>query len=265
MEGKSQTFAGPRSARPSADTFWPQPGSEPVEWSVADRPVDYPYAVASMEDRVERIGAGTAAELIWLVEHPPLYTAGTSALEQDLVDPRFPVHRAGRGGQYTYHGPGQRVIYVMLDLRRRRQDVRAFVAALEAWIIATLARLAITAERRDSRVGVWVLRPDKSPGLDGTPAEDKIAAIGVRLRRWVSFHGVSLNIDPDLGHFAGIVPCGVRERQFGVTSLIDLGAPVSMPEVDMLLRAQFEQVFGPTRRGSEQSKIRLVPAHDGDV
>ncbi|MDQ0441240.1 lipoyl(octanoyl) transferase [Methylobacterium persicinum] len=202
--------------------------------------VGYDEAVAWMEARAAAIAAGREAECVWLLEHPPLYTAGTSARPEDLVGPgRFPVHPSGRGGQYTYHGPGQRVAYVMLDLTRRRPDLRAYVASLEAWLIATLEAFNVRAERREDRVGVWVRRPEKGEGV-----EDKIAAIGIRVRRWVSFHGVSLNVEPDLGHFAGIVPCGVREH--GVTSLMDLGLPVSMAEVDMQLRAAFEAVFGET-------------------
>jgi lipoyl(octanoyl) transferase len=214
--------------------------SPPVEWIVTEGLVDYQDAVAEMEARVAAIAAGRAPERVWLIEHPPLYTAGTSARDEDLVEPgRFPVFRAGRGGQFTYHGPGQRVAYVMLGLERRRPDLRRFVAALEAWLIATLASFNVRGERREDRVGVWVRRPDK-----GALAEDKIAAIGIRVRRWVTFHGVSLNVDPDLSHFSGIVPCGVRGQ--GVTSLVDLGLPVTMPEVDGALRAAFEEVFGPT-------------------
>jgi lipoyl(octanoyl) transferase len=216
------------------------PGAEPVAWRVSDGTVDYAPALAWMEARAEAIARGAAPECVWLLEHPPLYTAGTSAQPRDLVAPgRFPVHATGRGGQYTYHGPGQRVAYVMLDLGRRSRDLRAYVASLEAWLIATLAAFNIRAERREDRVGVWVRRPEKGPGV-----EDKIAAIGIRVRRWVSFHGVSLNVEPDLSHFDGIVPCGVREH--GVTSLVDLGRPVSMPEVDMQLRAAFEDIFGVT-------------------
>ena len=185
--------------------FQPATGSEPVEWAIAEGPVGYEEAVAFMEARAEAIADGRARELVWLVEHPPLYTAGTSAQDADLVEPdRFPVHRTGRGGQYTYHGPGQRVAYVMLDLNRRAPDLRRYVAALEAWLIATLAAFNIRGERREDRVGVWVRRPDK-----GETAEDKIAAIGIRVRRWVTFHGISLNVEPDLSHFSGIVPCGV--------------------------------------------------------
>ncbi|MFC5560563.1 lipoyl(octanoyl) transferase LipB [Methylobacterium aerolatum] len=224
----------------SPDAFLPRPGSPPVAWRVSEGLVDYGEAVAWMEARAAEIAAGRAPECVWLLEHPPLYTAGTSARAEDLVAPgRFPVHPSGRGGQYTYHGPGQRVAYVLLDLSRRRADLRAYVASLEAWLIATLDAFNVRAERREDRVGVWVRRPEKGGG-----AEDKIAAIGIRVRRWVSFHGISLNVDPDLAHFAGIVPCGVRDH--GVTSLVDLGLPVSLAEVDMQLRAAFEEVFGGT-------------------
>lgn len=218
-----------------------------VEWRIAEGLTPYEEAVAFMEARAEAIAAGAATELVWLVEHPPLYTAGTSAQESDLREARFPVHRSGRGGQFTYHGPGQRVAYVMLDLKRRKPDVRAFVAALEDWITTTLAAFNVRGERREDRVGVWVARPDKGAGY-----EDKIAAIGIRLRRWVTFHGISLNVEPDLDHFEGIVPCGISAQRYGVTSLVDLGLPVSMPEADSALRAAFERVFGPTisARGS---------------
>ncbi|TCP91096.1 lipoyl(octanoyl) transferase [Rhizobium sp. PP-CC-2G-626] len=217
----------------------------PVRWRIAEGLVPYEAAVETMEREVAAIAAGEADELAWLVEHPPLYTAGTSADAVDLVMPdRFPVYATGRGGEYTYHGPGQRVVYVMLDLKRRRQDVRAFVAALEDLVIRTLSSMNVTGERREDRVGVWVRRPEKAPLPDGTPAEDKIAAIGIRLRRWVSFHGLSLNVDPDLDHFGGIVPCGIRGH--GVTSLVDLGLPVMMEDADMQLRDAFEAVFGPT-------------------
>jgi lipoyl(octanoyl) transferase len=226
--------------------FLAAPGSPPVEWRIAPGPVDYPDALAEMETRAEAIAEGRARERVWLVEHPPLYTAGTSAKPADLLDARFPVFHAGRGGQFTYHGPGQRVAYVMLDLKRRRQDVRAYVAALEGWLIDALAALGVTGETRETRVGVWVARPDKPRGLDGSIAEDKIAAIGVRVRRWATFHGVSLNVAPDLSHFSGIVPCGVNEAHYGVTSLADLGRPASMTEVDAALRRAFEARFGPT-------------------
>ena len=217
-----------------------QGAGAPVEWVIAEEPVGYADAVEQMEARAAAIAEGRAPERVWLLEHPPLYTAGTSARDVDLVDPsRFPVFRSGRGGQFTYHGPGQRVAYVMLDLQRRGPDLRRYVAALEAWLIGTLAQFNIRGERREDRVGVWVRRPDKGSG-----AEDKVAAIGIRVRRWVTFHGISLNVEPDLEHFSGIVPCGVRGH--GVTSLIDLGIPVTMPEVDSVLRARFEQVFGAT-------------------
>ncbi len=210
-----------------------------LEWRIDDRPVDYLAAVAAMEARVADIRAGRARELVWLLEHPPLYTAGTSARDADLLEPeRFPVYRSGRGGQFTYHGPGQRVAYVMLDLQRRSGDVRGFVRGLEDWLIATLARFNVTGERREGRVGIWVDRG----GPDGeNRREDKIAAIGVRIRRWVSYHGVALNVEPDLTHFEGIVPCGIQGH--GVTSLVDLGLPVTMADADMALRAAFEETF----------------------
>ncbi|MEM8742010.1 MAG: lipoyl(octanoyl) transferase LipB [Pseudomonadota bacterium] len=212
------------------------------EWIISEAPVPYPQALAEMEARVAAIRAGCAREAVWLCEHPPLYTAGTSARPEDLLSPdRFPVFRAGRGGEYTYHGPGQRVAYVMLDLEKRGRDLRRFVWLLEAWIIETLAQFAIRGERRAGRVGIWVARPNKTPLQDGSPAEDKIAAIGLRVRRWVSFHGIALNVEPDLAHFDGIVPCGIRGH--GVTSLADLGLPVAMPDVDLALRAAFETVF----------------------
>ncbi len=218
-------------------------GSESVEWVVHDTLLAYPQAVAEMEARVADISAGRAAERVWLVVHPPLYTAGTSADDADLVSPdRFPVFRTGRGGQFTYHGPGQRVAYVMLDLKRRRPDVRAYVATLEEWIIRTLWRFHVRGERREDRVGVWVRRPDK-----GDSTEDKIAAIGIRVRRWTTFHGISINVEPDLDHFSGIIPCGVRDH--GVTSLVDLGLPVTLNDVDVALRAEFEGLFGPTVSG----------------
>lgn len=217
----------------------------PVAWRVSDALVAYDDAVAFMEARAAAIASGEARECIWLLEHPPIYTAGSSAKPADLLDPRFPVHRAGRGGQFTYHGPGQRVAYVMLDLTRRQRDVRAFVCALESWIIATLGDLGVKGERRDARVGVWVPRPDKPRGLAGEAAEDKIAAIGVRLRQWVSFHGVALNVAPDLTHFSGIAPCGVREAHLGVTSLEDMGVRADMRAVDAALRKNFELIFGP--------------------
>ncbi len=206
----------------------------PVRWEAAHSPVGYEAALQRMEREVEAIAKGEATELVWLLEHPPLYTAGTSARDSDLISPqRFPVHATGRGGQYTYHGPGQRVAYVMLNLKKRGQDVRAFVAGLEDWLIATLSSLNVVGERREDRVGVWVQHDSR---------EDKIAAIGIRVRRWVSFHGISLNVHPDLSHFEGIVPCGIKEH--GVTSLVDLGLPMSMADADVALRANFQAVFG---------------------
>lgn len=217
----------------------------PVEWRIADALVDYTEAVAEMERRAAAISAGEAGELVWLLEHAPLYTAGTSAGDADLLAPsRFPVYRTGRGGQFTYHGPGQRVAYVMLDLARRGPDIRRFVATLEDWLIATLAHFNVAGERREDRVGVWVRRPEKPFAPGGGMGEDKIAAIGIRLRRWVSFHGVSLNVDPELEHFSGIVPCGAAG--YGMTSLVDLGLPVSMADVDLALLAEFKVRFGPT-------------------
>ena len=227
--------------------FLPAAGSPPVDWIVADGLTDYAFALERMEAWAAAIAEARESEKVWLVEHPSLYTAGTSARPHDLLTQKLPVFEAGRGGQYTYHGPGQRVAYVMLDLSRRRRDVRAFVGALEAWLIAALAMFNVRGETRETRVGVWTPRPDKPAGADGEPAEDKIAAIGVRLRRWVSFHGVSLNVEPDLRHFAGIVPCGIGERHLGVTSLVDLGLPVGMAEADMALRQAFEPIFGATR------------------
>jgi lipoyl(octanoyl) transferase len=215
--------------------------------------VPYQDAIAEMDARVEAIAAGTKPELIWLVEHPPLYTAGTSARESDLVDARFPVHHVGRGGQFTYHGPGQRVAYVMLDLRARRQDVRRYVHDLEEWTIRTLARFNVTAERRPGRVGVWVVRPDKPRLPDGSPREDKIAAIGVRIRHWVAFHGISINVDPDLGHYAGIVPCGIADH--GVTSLADLGLTTTLADLDLALAGVFEEVFGPGTRDPSRASV----------
>ena len=217
-------------------------GLAPVEWRVSEGLVPYETALAVMEERVAAIAAGHAAELVWLIEHPPLYTAGTSAQDGDLVEARFPVYETGRGGQFTYHGPGQRVVYLMLDLKRREPDVRRYVANLEEWLIRTLAAFNVRGERREDRVGVWVRRPEKGAGT-----EDKIAAIGIRLKRWVSLHGVALNVDPDLSHFSGIVPCGVADTRYGVTSLADLGHLVSMPEVDMVLRREFEALFGAAR------------------
>jgi lipoyl(octanoyl) transferase len=221
-------------------SFLPETGSAPVDWRISDDLVDYEAASQEMDERVKRIIAGEANEQVWLLEHPPIYTAGPRADDQDLIAPdRFPVYRTGRGGQHTYHGPGQRVAYVILDLKRRKQDVRGFVSALEAWLINTLWHYHIRGERREDRVGVWVRRPDR-----GTNVEDKIAAIGIRMRKWVTFHGISFNVEPELDHFSGIVPCGVSEH--GVTSLVDLGIPVTMAENDSVLRAEFEKIFGPT-------------------
>jgi lipoyl(octanoyl) transferase len=214
-------------------------GSAPVECRVSDSLVPYDEAVVTMEARAAEIAARRASELVWLLEHPPLYTAGTSANLADVIEARFPVHESGRGGQMTYHGPGQRIAYVMLDLKRRGPDVRRFVATLEEWTIRTLAAFNVRAERREDRIGVWVRRPEKGEGY-----EDKIAAIGIRVKQWVTLHGMALNVDPNLSHFSGIVPCGVREKRYGVTSLSDLGIPVSMAEVDMILRREFELLFG---------------------
>jgi lipoyl(octanoyl) transferase len=212
----------------------------PVEWRLSEGLIAYEEALATMEERAAAIAAGTAAELAWLLEHPPLYTAGTSAQPSDLIEARFPVHHTGRGGQFTYHGPGQRVAYVMLDLSRRGPDLRRFVASLEEWLIRTLAAFNVRGERREDRIGVWVRRPEQG-------REDKIAALGIRVRRWVSLHGIALNVDCDLSHFSGIVPCGVTGPKFGVTSLVDLGLPVTMAEVDGVLRREFDVLFGPTQ------------------
>ena len=210
--------------------------SEAIEWTISDSPVPYPEAVSSMEARVDAITRGTAPQQIWLLEHPALYTAGTSAKDSDLLDARFPVFQTGRGGQYTYHGPGQRVAYAMLDLKQRKQDVRRFVFDLEEWLIRTLAEFNVKGVRREGRVGIWFVHSDGS--------EDKIAAIGVRVRHWVTFHGVSLNVDPELDHFNGIVPCGISGSKFGVTSLCALGLPVGMADVDVAMKSAFAQVFG---------------------
>ncbi len=215
-----------------------------VEWHISAGLTPYTDAVDAMEARAARIASGDAAEAIWLLEHPPLYTAGTSAKPADLTDPdRFPVYASKRGGQYTYHGPGQRVVYVMLDVGRRGRDVRRFVQQLEAWVIATLDQFNVTGEIRDGRVGVWVTRDDKPLTATGQPPEDKIAAIGIRLRKWVSFHGISINVEPDIEHFTGIVPCGITEH--GVTSLVDLGLPVTMADLDVALRRCFGGAFPP--------------------
>src|SRR5215471_4927466 len=216
---------------------WPPP-----EWRRSQGLVPYPAALAAMDARADAITRGHTRELVWLLEHPPLYTAGTSARPNELLEARFPVFSAGRGGQFTYHGPGQRVVYVMLDLKRRVPDLRRFVATLEEWIIRTLAAFGVRGERREDRIGVWVRRPDK-----GDNHEDKIAAIGIRVRRWVSLHGIALNVEPDLAHFSGIVPCGVSDLSRGVTSLRDLGLAVTMADVDSVLQREFEPLFGATR------------------
>jgi lipoyl(octanoyl) transferase len=238
----------------------PQSGTEilkranalPASWIIAPEPVPYPLALEQMRAQAAAIAAGTAGEAIWLVEHPPLYTSGTSAHAEDLLTPnRFPVYDAGRGGQYTYHGPGQRVAYVMLDLRERGRDIRALVQGLEGWVIDTLAAFNVTGERRDGRIGVWVKRPDK-----GLFREDKIAAIGVRVSKWVTFHGISLNVSPDLTHYEGIVPCGITDQ--GVTSFEDLGQLVSMEEVDSALKTAFERHFGPVAIASNEALVSLA-------
>src|SRR3982750_4484133 len=235
-------------------TFAVAQGGGEVEWRISAGPVPYPEAVAEMESRAAEIADQKAAELVWLLEHPPLYTSGTSGKAQDLLDPRFPMFATGRGGQITYHGPGQRVAYVMLDLKRRRPDVRAYVASLEEWIIRTLAAFNVRGERREDRVGVWVARPDKGPGR-----EDKIAAIGVRLRRWVSFHGIAINVEPNLEHFSAIVPCGVTDTRYGVTSLVDLGLPVTMEDVDVALRQAFAEVFGASEARLPEATVWRSP------
>jgi lipoyl(octanoyl) transferase len=245
MEHRTNLQAEPPHASPVAS---------PVEWRIEDRLVPYPEAVATMETRVEAIRAGTAPELVWLLEHPPLYTAGTSARDEDLLDAGgFPVYRTGRGGQFTYHGPGQRVAYVMLDLRRRGPDLRRYVNDLEDWVIRALASFNVAGERRAGRVGIWVDRDRHGArlaghhgGLHGGPPgrEDKISAIGVRVRHWVTYHGIALNVEPALEHFSGIVPCGISGPAYGVTSLADLGLPVTLADVDVALRSAFEEVFG---------------------
>jgi lipoyl(octanoyl) transferase len=233
------------------------PGMAAVEWRIDHGPLPYETALATMDVRAAAIADGSAPELVWLLEHPPLYTAGTSASSAELIEARFPVHVAGRGGQFTYHGPGQRVAYVMLDLKRRGPDVRRFVATLEEWIIRALAAFDVTGERREDRIGVWVRRPDKGGGC-----EDKIAAIGIRIKRWVSLHGIALNVDCDLSHYAGIVPCGVRDQRYGVTSLADLGRAVTMAEIDAVLRREFEPLFGPPARAqaAADSAVPSLPA-----
>lgn len=221
----------------------PCPALPPVDWAISDSPVAYEAALAAMEARAAAIAAGTAGEMVWLLEHPPLYTAGTSADPKDLLDKRFPVFETGRGGQYTYHGPGQRVAYAMLDLRQRGQDVRRYVATLEEWIIRTLWAFHVRGERREDRVGVWVRRPDR-----GESVEDKIAAIGIRVRKWVTLHGIAINVEPELTHFAGIVPCGISAH--GVTSLADLGLTAGLTDVDIALRKNFDVLFGSTQNAA---------------
>jgi lipoyl(octanoyl) transferase len=236
-------------------SFGPNASSIPVDWAVSPGLVAYEDALAVMEQRAAAIASGEAPELVWLLQHPALYTAGTSARWEDLVAPdRFPVYRTGRGGQFTYHGPGQRVVYTMLNIRRRSGDVRAFVHQLESWVIETLARFNVHGETRADRVGVWVPRPERGAGI-----EDKIAAIGIRVRRWVSFHGLSLNVAPDLEHFSGIVPCGVR--QHGVTSLADLGLDIHMKDVDEALAETFNGLFGPIRRVASPVDSSVAEAH----
>ena len=216
-----------------------RPIAPPVKWMIDNAPVAYDRALSVMEDRVRAIHAGEKSDAVWLLEHPSLYTAGTSAHDEDLIEPdRFPIHRTGRGGQYTYHGPGQRIAYVMLDLKKRRPDVRWYVHALEEWIIRALAAFNVVGERRDGRVGIWVDR--------GGGREDKIAAIGVRIRHWITFHGIAINVEPDLTHFSGIVPCGIGDENLGVTSLVDLGLPVVMADLDAALVSAFSEVFGET-------------------
>lgn len=219
-------------------------GDSPVEWKTSDKLITYPEALRYMQERVENILAKTAREQVWLLEHPSLYTAGTSA-KKDLLAPQlFPVYEAGRGGEFTYHGPGQRIAYIMLDLKRRKQDIRAFISALEEWIIQMLAKFNIKGERREDRVGVWVKRPHCPSTQNDFFCENKIAAIGIRVRKWVSFHGISINVDPNLAHYSGIVPCGITNH--GVTSFFDLGFPVTMHDIDIALKQAFEQIFGPT-------------------
>ncbi|SDM75914.1 lipoyl(octanoyl) transferase LipB [Maricaulis salignorans] len=232
--------------------------AHPVDWAVSPQPVAYPDAVAIMEARVAAIASGEARELVWLLEHPPLYTAGTSAKPGDLLMPdRFPVYTTGRGGEYTYHGPGQRVAYVMLDLTRRGRDARKFVCNLERWLIATAASFGVEAGTRDGRVGVWVERGDRR--------EDKIAAIGVRLRRWVSFHGIAFNVAPDLTHFSGITPCGISNPLYGVTSLADLGHRASMADFDAALHLGFNEIFGPARMVPPPELAETAPAEASDA
>jgi lipoyl(octanoyl) transferase len=242
--GQDPAFA--RSRSPPG--MRPASGQAPVEWRVDRDLVPYEAALAAMESRAAAVAEGAAPELAWLLEHPPLYTAGTSAKPGELIAARFPVHATGRGGQFTYHGPGQRVAYVMLDLKRRGPDLRRFVVTLEEWIIRALAAFGVAGERRDDRIGVWVRRGDQGAGR-----EDKIAAVGIRVKHWVSLHGIALNVDCDLSHFSGIVPCGITDPRYGVTSLIDLGRPATMAEADAALRREFEDLFGPTTDDGRQT------------
>ncbi|MDT3686967.1 MAG: lipoyl(octanoyl) transferase LipB [Pseudorhodoplanes sp.] len=228
----------------------PGSGGRAVEWRISEGLVPYETALAEMDARAAAIAEGQEPDLVWLLEHPPLYTAGTSASPAEIVEARFPVYEAGRGGQMTYHGPGQRVVYLMLDLKQRRPDLRAYVATLEEWIIRTLASFNVRGERREDRVGVWVRRPELAAAR-----EDKIAAIGIRVKRWVSLHGIAINVEPNLSHFSGIVPCGVREQNYGVTSLVDLGLPVTISDVDVALKAEFEPLFGSVALAAEPSLI----------
>ncbi|MBV9347437.1 MAG: lipoyl(octanoyl) transferase LipB [Pseudolabrys sp.] len=241
------------------DSLLPLPpltGTKPIEWLIAQAPVDYEAAVAAMDVRAQAIAAGTAGELVWLVEHPPLYTAGTGTKPTEILDARFPLFQTGRGGQTTYHGPGQRVAYAMLDLKRRGADVRRYVATLEEWIIRTVAAFGIDGARREDRIGVWVSRPDKGEGH-----EDKIAALGIRVKQWVTLHGIAVNVAPDLRHFAGIVPCGVQDARYGVTSLADLGVRIAMAEFDTALRKEFEAMFGAADQtvGSTKNSPSVAP------
>ena len=247
VNGRDQLiFAPPNRALP------------PVEWRSAATAVPYEAAVSLMESRALDIVAGRAVELVWLLEHPPLYTSGTGAKPGEVIEARFPVHQTGRGGQTTYHGPGQRVVYAMLDLKRRGPDLRRYVATLEEWIIRTLAAFNVRGERRDDRIGVWVRRPEK-----GKAREDKIAALGIRVKQWVTMHGIAINVDPDLSHFAGIVPCGVSSQSHGVTSLAELGLTATMEDVDAALRREFEILFGPTTGYAVGSTENFTPALPG--
>ena len=225
-------------------------GAPPAEWRISNRLEPYEAAVATMEAHAGAIATGRATETVWLLEHPPLYTIGTSTGPADLIAPRFPVFQSGRGGQATYHGPGQRVVYAMLDLKRRGPDLRRYVATLEEWIIRTLANFNVRGERREDRIGVWVARPDKGEGC-----EDKIAAVGVRVRQWVTLHGLAINIDPDLTHFSGIVPCGVSGKHYGVTSLADLGLTATLADVDVVLRREFEALFGAATEARDLRQV----------